>query len=91
MVAPAEIQNILQKVREWPLEDRVQLAKAVLAMDEVTSRSDSEAIAKSDAGGIQQRPSFSKAYGIALGDRPPPTDEEVKQIIYDHRMKKYGS
>ena len=29
--------------------------------------------------------------GLAAGDRPPPTDEEVKQWIDEHRMEKYGS
>jgi hypothetical protein len=74
MVAPNEYEQILKTVEQWPLEDRLRLAKA-LAAPPATSR----------------RPSFSRAYGIARPDRPPPTDEEVKQWIHEHRMRKYGS
>ena len=29
--------------------------------------------------------------GLAAGEKPPPTDEEVRRWIDEHRMEKYGS
>lgn len=37
-----------------------------------------------------RRPTLKEALGIAATDRPPPTDEEVKQWLEEERMKKYG-
>jgi hypothetical protein len=38
----------------------------------------------------EQKDAILSLIGILKTDQPPPTDEEVEQIIEEARMKKYG-
>lgn len=69
--------TILEQVENWTSKQRADLAEELLAVP--------------PADKPLGRPSFSRAYGIARPDFPPPTDKEVKQWIHEHRTRKYGS
>jgi hypothetical protein len=38
----------------------------------------------------KREPTLQKALGLLATDQPPPTDEEVKQWLDEHRWEKYG-
>ncbi len=73
-----EIEQIFESVQSWPSEDRVALAYEILR-------------------DLRRRPlidpprhTIQRALGLLRGQEAPPTDEQVKQWIDEHRMSKYG-
>jgi hypothetical protein len=79
MVAEGDYKKILELVATWPLEDRAALARDVLAVRPPTPAN------------TARRPSFAEAYGLfRVPGQPAPTDEQVRQWIDEHRMRKYG-
>jgi hypothetical protein len=77
MVAKTDYQRVLEIVSSWPYDDRARL------IDDLTQ------------GLVDQLPppprdTLSRAIGLLKTDAPPPSDEEVKQWIHEHRMNKYG-
>lgn len=74
-----EINSILKQVEGWPPEDRQALAKELLQPT------------TAPAANAAPRETLSRVKAIAASmTRPPPTDEEVKQWMDEHRMAKYG-
>jgi hypothetical protein len=71
-----DVQQIWQRIRSWPQPMRLSLAAKILQSLEAE----------------QTRPKKSLAdlVGILETDNPPPTDEEVEQIVEEERMRKYG-
>ncbi len=71
-----DIQQVWQKIRSWPQPMRLSLAARILQSLEAE----------------QARPKKSLAdlVGILETDKPPPTDEEVEQILEEERTRKYG-
>lgn len=72
-------ETILQAIASWPVEERLALARAIMERTgtEVTNQ--------------PQRPSWRALAGIAaVPGQAPPTDEEVEQMLDEHRMEKYG-
>ena len=78
MTARAEIDSIVNQVQGWPPEDRVALAYQILR--------DLRRQPLSPA----PRGTLNEARGSLGTDRPPPTDEDVRQWLDEHRMGKYG-
>jgi hypothetical protein len=74
-----KIDDVLREIEGWPRADRLSLAMEILR--------ESAAAAPSPA----PRDTLSRALGLARGKGPPPTDEQVKQWIHEHRMRKYGA
>ncbi len=87
------------ELAEWPVEQRLSLARSVMATvnepppklataDEVIAEIRARypgLFAQSDTRKLRS------LIGNALGNRQPPNDAEVKQWIDEHRMEKYGS
>ena len=75
----ATYRQVLEIVSSWPPRDRIALAHDVL-----------ETLQERDETSTPKKPSFERALGIARGDGPPPSDEQVKEWIDEYRMGKYG-
>jgi len=78
MAHDAAYQQVLNLVSAWPAEDRIALARDLLG------------IVNGNKNSQTARPNFEQALGIGRGDGPPPTDEQVRQSIDEHRMGKYA-
>jgi hypothetical protein len=93
-----EFNDVLDRVREWPAEQRLSLAQSVLASvsEPLLQASADDVISamKARYPRLFAQSDTQKLHAIldnATSDRPPPTDAEVKQWIDEHRMEKYGS
>jgi hypothetical protein len=74
-----EMTAILQRVRAWPVVQQRQFAEQVLA----------SARAELPPPGVRRVPA-EQAAGILATTEPPPSDDEVRRIIGEERMRKYG-
>jgi hypothetical protein len=93
-----EFNDVLDRVREWPAEQRLSLARSVLATvgEPLPQTSADQVISdmKARYPRLFAHSDTQKLHAIldnATGDRPPPTDAEVKQWIDEQRMEKHGS
>lgn len=77
--------TILQAVERWAPDERVALARDILSTLVGQVRG-----ARSEPPAEPRRYTLKDIRGIAATDRPPPTDEEVKQWLDEYRMNKYG-
>lgn len=81
MSAPTyDRETIPRVVRQWPINEQIALADAILA----DARAASEQVLRPPAV-----PSAALR-GILSNDQPAPSDEEVARILDEERMKKYG-
>jgi hypothetical protein len=80
MEAEDDFDSVLATISAWPAERRASLAHALI--DSLTTAADRP---------NGQKPTIDQLVGIARGDAPPPTDEQVKQWLGEHRMRKYGT
>ena len=71
--------EVLQRVRTWEPEMRIDLARRIL-----------ETLVPRQIPPPPRTMSPEEVFGILKTDGPPPTDEECKKIIEEERMKKYG-
>ncbi len=74
-----ELADILNRVKDWPLDMRITLARRVLE--------------SADTPPIAEPPrtlSLDQVIGILKTDAPAPTDEECERFIEEERMRKYG-
>ena len=76
MSLASEYKHVLELIAGWPSEQRRSIAQDILA----TVR-DRPAIPRKTA---------DRAFGLLKGPQPPPDDDDVKRIIHEHRMEKYG-
>lgn len=76
----ADYRAILRTVISWPAEDRFALVQDVLRT--LAPRPEPDFARRAAA--------LDRLRGIAKTDRPPPSDEEVKQWLEEERVKKYG-
>ena len=70
-----DYEQIFQVVVQWPPQQRASLAHALIDTLQPANRA---------------KPTLDQLVGVARGDGPPPTDEQVKQWIDEHRVTKYG-
>jgi hypothetical protein len=75
-----EYEHVLRQVAAWPPEQRLSLAQAIVAS--VRPHPSRRAAAP--------RRTADRAYGLLKGPLPPPDDDDVKRILHEHRMEKYG-
>ncbi|HEY0009233.1 MAG TPA: hypothetical protein VGB55_10955 [Tepidisphaeraceae bacterium] len=73
----AETTQVFDTVRQWPRLRQIDLMRALL-----------NSIAQETPRG--PRPSADTLFGIARGEGPAPTDEQVKEWIDQARTEKYG-
>ena len=74
-----ELAEVVDRVKGWPLEMRISLARRILETAE--------------APAIVEPPRtlpLDQVIGLLKTDAPPPTDEECARIIEEERMRKYG-
>lgn len=71
-----EYRDVLRLIDHWPAEQRLSLAREIL----------------SHQGGPLPVPRSTAdlAAGLLSGRLPPPDDDDVKRILHEHRMEKYG-
>ena len=72
-----ELAEILNRVKEWPLDMRITLARRILESAETPP-----------IGEPPRTLSLDQVIGILKTDAPPPTDEECERIIDEERMRK---
>jgi hypothetical protein len=80
MVQANEMADILDRIKNWPIPERITLARHILESVE----------ARPVVEPPPRRLPLSDVIGILKTDAPPPTDEEVERIIEEERMRKYG-
>jgi hypothetical protein len=79
-------ETILRAVADWPVEDQMGLARAIA--EHASSRAvPPTASAETDAA---SKPSWETLHGIASNSDEPPSDEQVKQWLDEHKKEKYG-
>lgn len=74
-----DYEQILEIVRQWPPDQRLSLLR-----DVIKTLSGRQGPLRSP------RDTLSKALGLISSERRLPTDEEVKRLLDEHRMEKYG-
>jgi hypothetical protein len=76
-----ELTDVLNRVKTWPVENRIALVKQVL--ETLTP-------ATSGRASVPRGPSAAEIIDAFKSDRPPPDDATVRQWIDEYRMEKYG-
>jgi hypothetical protein len=76
-----ELTDVLDRVKTWPVENRIALVKQVL--ETLTP-------ATSGRSSVPRGPSAAEIIEVFKSDRPPPDDATVRQWIDEYRMEKYG-
>ena len=74
--------DIIRKaVQQWPTARRLKLIQVII-----------NDIAADDEPVREPKQTANKALGLIrrYSNEPPPTDDEVKRILEEERMKKYG-
>ncbi len=93
-------ENMLKTLLELPEAQRIDIADFLYervhrsASESTTSPEDVIAAMRARYPGLFTETDTQKLQsliGVAAGDRPPPSDAEVKQWVSEHRMEKYGS
>ena len=78
MSGRSQIDTVLKQVRSWPVEDRLALTQELLREIHASPLAP------------PPRNTLSRALGILRGNGPIPSDEDVKRIIEEERLAKYG-
>jgi hypothetical protein len=76
----ARHENILRQLADWPAEERLSLALEIVASVKALPPRLSPA----------PRKTADRAFGLLKGPLPPPDDDDVKRLLHEHRMEKYG-
>ena len=79
MSIASDYQHILRLVTSWPAEQRRLLAQDILAT-----------VQTSPTRVKSTRNTLNRAFGLLQGSQSPPDDDDVKHIIHEQRMEKYG-
>ena len=82
MTAPTfDRETILRIVQEWPINEQVALADAILAATHATAE---PAVTPPAVPSAALR-------GILANDQPAPSDEDVARMLDEERMRRYGA
>jgi hypothetical protein len=79
MSATLDYRTVLDAVKAWPAEQRASLAQELM-----------ESLPGGARPAQPRQRTAGLAHGLLAGPNPPPDDAEVKRIIEEHRMEKYG-
>lgn len=77
-MSESDISDIFTRAFSLPAKERARLAHALI--DSLTGEQ-KRTVPRADISSLR---------GLLASGGTPPTDEEVKQMIHDHRMEKYG-
>ena len=72
-------ESVLKTIRQWPKPQRFMLVQEVL-----------RTLAPEVEQPQRRERTLEQALSVVNLNGPPPTDEEVKQWLGEHRMEKYG-
>lgn len=78
-VSPAEITDVLDRVRNWTPEMRAALAQRLLETIETPLISDPP-----------RTMGLERVIGLLKTSDPPPDDEECRRIVEEERLRKHG-
>lgn len=76
-----ELSDVLDRVKTWPVANRIALVQQVLETLAPWTSGPSSAL---------RGPSAAEIMEAFKSHRPPPDDATVRQWIDEHRMEKYG-
>ncbi len=84
-----EMAEILDRLKNWPIDAKIRLARRILETLEATA-------AGALCGTLPIREPtrglpVEAVIGLLKTDREPPDDEECRRIVEEERWKKYGS
>jgi hypothetical protein len=79
-VEMSQLTDILDRVKDWPVESRKVLARRILETFEPATT----------PAPTRSGRSVREWIGIGAGDSPPPDDETVRRWIDERRMEKYA-
>jgi hypothetical protein len=71
-----ELQDVWGRIQQWPEELRVSLASKILSSVHHES--------------APARKPFTDLIGVLAGYGPPPSEEEVRQILEEERTRKFA-
>jgi hypothetical protein len=71
--------KVMDIVHHWPIERRLALMQDVL-----------ESMSTEISRKPRKRKTLHKALGLLATNAPPPTDEDIQQMLDEYRMEKYG-
>ena len=71
-----DFEDIWRRVKDWPEDLRALLASKILSSQQGESALPRKAIAE--------------LVGILSSDSPPPSDEDVRRIVEEERMRRLG-
>jgi len=72
-------ETVLQTVRNWPTSWRFALLQEVL-----------ESLSPPAEARRHKRDTLPRALGLLSTDRPAPSDAEIRLLLEEHRLEKYG-
>lgn len=84
MAASLDRDTLLQVVQTWPIDEQLLFAQIII------ERVRRERLASEPGVDASERSTWDALYGIASGEKEPPTDEQVAQWLDEHKMEKYG-
>jgi hypothetical protein len=79
MSSAPDYRQVLERIASWPVAGRLSLVHDIVATTRGASRR-----------AAAPRDTLARARGLLRGAAPPPDDDDVKRIIHEHRMQKYG-
>lgn len=77
MSIDTDYESIRQLISALPEEQRLSLAKDIISTIDATRAKPC-------------RKTADRALGLLRGPQPPPDDDDIKRMIHEHRMEKYG-
>jgi hypothetical protein len=83
MATSLDRDTLLRVVQTWPIDEQILFAQTIIERAR-RERGDSEP--EVDAS---ERSTWDALYGIASGEKEPPTDEQVAQWLDGHKTEKY--
>jgi hypothetical protein len=83
-----ELARVWEQVKNWPVRQQISLARKIL--DGVDATGTAEPPAASEPRPKRGSP-VAKLIGLGAGSGEPPSDEQVRQWLGEHRMEKYGT
>ncbi len=89
-MTPAESQEVLrvwEQVKHWPLRLQISLARRIL--DSVDTAEPPVQDSGTETHRKRGRP-VEELIGLGAGSGPPPSDEQVRHWIGEHRIERHG-
>jgi hypothetical protein len=82
-----ELTQVWEQVKNWPV--RLQIALARRLLDTIDTAEPAVQAPRTGPPATRGRP-VAELIGLGAGNGPPPSDEQVRQWIEEHRREKYG-